>query len=161
MTIRATSFLAAVVAAALLAAPQGRAWADPASHERAARAFYEQVSLGDADAVSQVVADMILQLQPGLTDHRAVIAEYAREVVVSPEYVNRRVQIFVEMFSEEELETLTWLFGHETFRKYRERRVELVRRNSEETMALFRSRLPELQRRIQAARPGQVNQGQR
>ena len=119
-----------------------------ADHRAAALEFYEEARLRDVQAVATVVANMLVQLQPSLAPHRTILEEYAGEVVESERYTLARVEVYIELFTEEELRTLTWLFRHATYRRYREKRIDLVRRNTEATMNLFRSSLPELERRI-------------
>ena len=121
-------------------------------HYQAAAAFYDEAKLDDPDAVSRAVANILLRLQPSLAPHREVLEAYAREVIESPKYTSARIGVYMELFGEEELRTLAWLYRHATFRKFREQRLSLVRRTTEVTMALFRNALPDLKRRIRERR---------
>ena len=123
---------------------------EDSAHREAAYQFYREARLSDVRSVAQVVAEMLVKLDPSLAPHRDVIEAYAIEVVSSERYTDARVEVYMEMFPEEDLRTLTWLFRHATFQKYRDRRVELLRRNTEVTMNLFRAALPELERRIRS-----------
>jgi hypothetical protein len=129
----------------LAAAP---ASADTASHVEAARAFYEVARLSDPAAASAVVAEMVARVQPGLARHRDILEEFARELLSSPAYADAQVNVYADLYSEEDLRTLAWLFQHETYRRYLDRRVELVQRSTGVTLDIFRRSLPELQRRI-------------
>ena len=122
-----------------------------AEHRAAALEFYQEARLNDAQSVARVVADMLVQLQPGLARHRGILEEYAAEVVESERYTLARVEVYMALFTEEELRTLTWLFRHATFRRYREQRIELVKRNTAATLNMFGSSLSELERRIRGS----------
>lgn len=138
--------------ACLLAAgvSQG-ASADNASHREAAVAFYQELR-EDSSALSKTVAGLIGQLQPGLLRHRAELEAYAQEMLNSPAFLEARVGVYMDLLGEEELRTLTWLFRHETMRKYRSLNLQLVERNTEAMISLFRRSLPDLQRRISEKR---------
>ena len=122
--------------------------ADDVSHRQAARDFYVVAKVDDVVAVSKAVTDMVTQIQPSLRAHHDIIADYAEEIMRSKKFVDARVAVYQSLFSEEELKTLTWLFRHDTFQVYRERRVDLVKQNAQVTFDLFKDALPGLQRRI-------------
>ena len=63
---------------------------------------------------------------------------------------------YMDLLSEEELRTLTWLFRHDTMRHYRTLNLKLVERNTQAMLGVFRRALPDLQRRIDAKRGGQA-----
>ena len=133
----------------LLLGPTSPAPADDASgHRQAALDLYRELTLDDTRAVAETVTGLLLQFAPSLAPHRDVIEELAAEVVESDAYVSAQVDAYVDLFEEEELRTLTWLFRHETMRSYRQKRIELIRRNTHSTVDLFRAMLPRLQERI-------------
>ncbi len=128
------------------------AHADAQSHRQAARDFYEASRPTDTAAVVGAVAVMIVQMQPEWRNQREIVEEFALEMVTSETFTEANVRVIAEMFSEEELETLVWLFRHSAYQNYRDKGAELVRRSTLVTMNLFRDSLPELERRIEADR---------
>jgi hypothetical protein len=148
---RAAGRLAGFLLLAALALP---ATASEESHYEAARALFSVAQAGEADALARAVGGMLTQIQPGLAVHEEIISEFARDLVDSPDYAEAQIRVYMELFSEEELEILSRLFADETFQRYRERRFELMRRSTAESMQLFRRQLPELERRIRENQPG-------
>ena len=121
---------------------------DISGHRQAALELYLELRLDDSQAVAETVTGLLLQFAPSLAPHREIIEELAAEVVNSDAYVNAQVDTYVDLFEEEALRTLAWLFRHETMRSYRQKRVELIRRNTQSTVELFRAMLPRLEERI-------------
>lgn len=121
---------------------------DGSGHRQAALELYRELRLDDSRAMAETVTGLLLQFAPSLAPHRDIIEEFAAEVVSSEAYVSAQVDAYVDLFAEEELRTLTWLFRHETMRSYRQKRIELVRRNTQSTVHLFRAMLPRLHERI-------------
>ena len=121
------------------------------SHYQAARAFYRVAKVDDPKAVSAVVSNMLTELQPGLARHQDIITEFTEDLLRSPRYENAQLRVYMELFSEAQLRRLTDLFLDPTFQQYRRLRVRLVQRNAEETFAVFRQSLPELERRVRAS----------
>ena len=133
----------------MLLGPASPAPAEEASgHRQAALELHLELRLDDSRAMAETVTGLLLQFAPSLAPHRDVIEEFAAEVVSSEAYVNAQVDAYVDLFEEEELRTLTWLFRHETMRSYRQKRIELIRRNTRSTVDLFRAMLPRLHERI-------------
>jgi hypothetical protein len=148
---RAGAGLAGLLLLAAVALP---ATASEESHYEAARALFSVAQAGEADALARAVGGMLTQIQPALAVHEDIISEFARDLVDSPDYAEAQIRVYMELFSEEELEILARLFADETFQRYRERRFELMRRSTAESMQLFRRQLPELERRIRENQPG-------
>lgn len=125
-----------------------QAGADAISHRQAAEAFYSVAVVDDPERLASVVTEMIARLQPNLKRHQEILREFAREIVMSRKYANARIKVYQDLLSEEELRALIELFRDPVYQKYLTLRVDMVRRNAEETIGLFRDELPELARRI-------------
>lgn len=126
---------------------------DNASHHEAATDFYLETR-EDPKTLSATVTRLIGQLQPGLAKHRKELEAFALEILDSQSYIDAQVGVYMDLLTEEELRTLTWLFRHETMRRYRSLKLQLVERNTQAMLGVFRRSLPELQRRIDAKRGG-------
>lgn len=137
-----------LIAFVLAVSPFPWAAADSASHRQAAEAFYSVAVVDDPEKVANLVAEMISQLQPDLRVHQDILRDFGREIVTSKKYRDARVKVYQDLMSEEELRALTELFRRPEYQKYLALRVEIVRRNAEETVQLFRDELPGLIRRI-------------
>ena len=144
----AAAMRAGLVLCALLGPASPAPAEDVSGHRQAALELYLELRLDDSRAVAETVTGLLLQFAPSFAPHRDVIEEFAAEVVSSEAYVNAQVDAYVDLFEEEELRTLTWLFRHETMRSYRQKRIELIRRNTQSTVDLFRAMLPRLHERI-------------
>ena len=140
--------VAGFVLCALLATSWPAGADEASSHRRAALELYRELRLGDSQATAAAVTDLVLQLAPNLAPDRDLLEEFAAEVVESDAYAGAHIDVYVDLFDEEELRTLTWLFRHETLRRYREKRVEIIRRTTRATVELFRAELPRLHERI-------------
>ena len=151
--------LALALALCTVLAPPLPASADELpSHRRAALEFYHELRADDSRPVVTAVTDLVLQLAPNLAAHRDVIEDFVVEAIESEAYENALTDVYVDLFDEEELRTLTWLFRHETFRRYRDQRVEIIRRSSQATATLFRTMLPRLQQRIREEGAGHARE---
>ncbi len=138
----------------------GAAGADPASHRAAARAFYEVSRSQAPAATAAAIGEMIARAAPGLAGQREVIEEFARELVGSEAFAEASIDAYVELLGEDDLRALTELFSTPAYQRYRARRLDLVRRTTERVLELIRARLPELERRLAAAREAEQG-GQR
>ena len=139
---------ACLVLCALLGPASPAPAEDVSAHRQAALDLYLELRLDDSRAMAETVTGLLLQFTPSLAPHRDLIEEFAEEVVSSEAYVRAQVDSYMDLFDEEELRTLTWLFRHETMRSYRQKRIELIRRNTQSTVDLFRAMLPRLHERI-------------
>ena len=139
---------AGLVLCALLGPASPAPAEDVSGHRQAALDLYLELRLDDSRAMAETVTGLLLQLTPSLAPHRDLIEEFAEEVVSSEAYVRAQVDAYMDLFDEEELRTLTWLFRHEIMRSYRQKRIELIRRNTQSTVDLFRAMLPRLHERI-------------
>ena len=111
--------------------------ADNASHHEAATAFYLETR-ENPKTLSATVTRLIGQLQPGLAKHRKELEAFAQEILNSKPYIEAQIGVYMDFLSEEELRTLTWLFRHETMRHYRTLKLELVERNTQAMLSVFR-----------------------
>ena len=139
---------ACLVLCALLGPASPAPAEDVSGHRQAALDLYLELRLDDSRAMAETVTGLLLQFTPSLAPHRELIEEFAEEVVSSEAYVRAQVDAYMDLFDEEELRTLTWLFRHETMRSYRQKRIELIRRSTQSTVDLFRAMLPRLHERI-------------
>ena len=139
-----------LVALILTASPFFEAVADAASHRQAAEAFYSVAVVDDPEKVADVVTEMIAQLQPELRAHQEILRDFGRKIVSSKRYKDSRVKVYQDLMNEEELRALTELFRQPEYQRYLAVRAEIVRRNAEETVKLFKDEFPELIRRINA-----------
>jgi len=125
-----------------------QAGADAISHRQAAEAFYSVAVGDDPEKMASVVTEMISRLRPDLQRHEAILREFARDIVLSKKYADARIKVYQDLLSEEELRALTELFRDPVYQKFLTLRLDIVRRNAEETIGLFQDELPELARRI-------------
>ncbi|HEY5701444.1 MAG TPA: hypothetical protein VIT83_05095 [Gammaproteobacteria bacterium] len=122
--------------------------ADETSHRQAAEAFYSVAEVNDPEQMAKAVTEMISQVQPGLQQHRHILRQFAHEIISSKKYVDARIKVYQDFLSEKELLTLTELFRNPVFQKYLGLRLQIVQRNAEETIQLFKDEIFELMRRI-------------
>lgn len=120
-------------------------------HRQAAEAFYRVASLDDPKTVSVMVAQLVIGLQPGLRRHQDVVRLFAEEMLASRAFVDVRVQVYMDLFSEQQLHALTKLFEEPVYRTYRAKRIELVSRSASAILEVFADALPELDKRIRSA----------